>query len=242
MRTLEGYGRFNPLNIAGIFRRRQVSKYRSLMIKQERLVERVWQDVNQKPSKSTQEQLNEIGQTLSTQFPSDESKILPTSFGNSMRTLEEYPDIMYGLDGVTGWTRLQSVIPSEYQIIVNEQRLYRDFWVNSCFVVAILIAEVFLLFSIRPQNTMIAIILLLFLMSIAWWSYENANDAAQRFGDYVKSSFDLYIDELRQKLRLPQSDNPRAQREMWTKAIQGYTYRRSEILDEVFEHNNKDEG
>jgi hypothetical protein len=235
VRTLEGYGRFNPLHILRMLRKRKLRQFRLLRDQKNSLVEQVKRTGDARIDEMTQKQYDEISLKLSTQFPSEERKILPTSFGNSMKALEEYPEIMYGLDGVTGWTRLQSVIPTDYHAIISEQRLYRDFWVNLFFVFLLLLFETWLFLAIDLRRVAIAISLSLCLAAMMWWSHENANNAAQQFGEYVKSAFDLYINELGSKLRLPRSEDSKAQREIWTRVAQAYTYRRVDILDKVFE-------
>jgi hypothetical protein len=150
-----------------------------------------------------------------------------------MRALEEYAASMYGLDGVVGWTRLQAVIPTEYQTIIDGQRLYRDFWVNSCFVCFALLTEAILLCFLRPARIVVGLVLIVILVLLIWWTYESANTAAQRFGDYVRSAYDLYIDDLRQKLRLPKHDDPIGQRRIWFLTGQAYAYRSKHTLDKL---------
>ena len=241
IRFLEGYGSLNPLNSIKYFKNAQLKEFNGLMKTRDDLCHCLNSE-KKLSSNSCQlgdarskvaDELDKVALILSERFPAERNKLLPTSFGNAMRALEDYPEQMYGLDGVTGWTRLEAVIPREFQDLVNETRLYRDFWVN------ILFASIFLLLDVavvsvstipRPFRIICAGGALILLGAYA---YLRATDAACRFGSYARSAFDLYIDDLREKLKIPKSSNPEEQRLIWRQATSAYTYRRPDLLDRV---------
>jgi hypothetical protein len=45
---------------------------------------------------------------LAREFPATRDQLLPTRFGNAVRSFERHPRVRYGLDGVTAWPRVKS--------------------------------------------------------------------------------------------------------------------------------------
>ena len=74
-------------------------------------------------------------------FPSREDLQLPTSFGNAVRAFEEYPLLMYGIESITGWSRLHAVVPKEYRETLSGMRSSMDFWMNLWFLSFVVMGE-----------------------------------------------------------------------------------------------------
>jgi hypothetical protein len=235
IRILEGYGSFNPFNRLKFFKNAQIREFRSLCGLKNDIISNVqaMESTGTPVDAAVYDKLDEVGLILSTRFPSEERELLPTSFGNTMKSLESYSRIMYGLDGVTGWTRLQAVIPSEYQLTIDDQRLYRDFWANTWIVSFLLLLEAGFYSVVSPFRLLHTVVVVGLLLMVNFTAYMRTTSAACGFGDYVRSAFDLYIDDLGAKLRIPKAQDPKVQRDIWTKATQAYTYRLPGILDSV---------
>jgi len=237
VRTLEGYGRFNPLKKISLFTNIQVGEFRKLQkrrVELNHLIDIL--EITDKTKKSKEfeniyAELTKVALKLSTGFPSSESSVLPTSFGNAMRALEGYSTTLYGLDSIPGYTRLQGVIPSNYQTIIDEQRMYRDFWVNIFMITILLLCELMFFLTTKRFNPLAALGILPFLLLVCVTSYVSATSAAIGFGEYIKSAFDLYIDSLGEKLGIPKVEDPNLQRSIWLDATRAFLYIQKESLD-----------
>ncbi len=63
-------------------------------------------------------------------FPSGEGQVLPTSLGNTVRSFEDYPRVMYNLESITSWSRLNAVVPKEFRETMEDSRSTVDMWMN----------------------------------------------------------------------------------------------------------------
>jgi len=142
------------------------------------------------------------------EFPKPEY-ILPTRFGNVIRAFETYPNRIYGVDGITVWTRLIGVVPASYAEVLNAARAEVTFWVNICFLAvpfcatALLRAVLDLFRLTNPHNTPAALIFAVEAAAaalIAYLSYRCATERATAWGETVKGAFDLYLPSLAKQL------------------------------------------
>lgn len=239
IRFLEGYGKYNPFLILSYFTQAQAREFRGLQNQRDNLNKQL--DILEaagKPIECRRKEIDEIyavlkevSLKLTSRFPNEESDLLPTSFGNAMRAFERYPNKLYGLDGVTGYTRLQAVIPNEYQAIIDEQRMYLDFWVNTLLAAALLLFELLLFAATRRFNSLAALGLTSLLLLLCISSYQRATSSAIAFGAYIRSAFDLYIDRLGEQLGLPKVEDPKDQRKIWAEATRAYLYGIEDALE-----------
>lgn len=70
--------------------------------------------------------------------PSTQADILPTRFGNAIRSFETYAHDVYGADGVAVWLRLLSVASTDYASAVKDACTEVDFHVNCCMLALVL--------------------------------------------------------------------------------------------------------
>src|SRR5262249_42215615 len=73
-----------------------------------------------------QARIAELKRQLLREYPTSEMEILPTKFGNAIRAFEVYPRNVYGVDSISVWLRLTSVIPRDFQNAVNDARTQVD--------------------------------------------------------------------------------------------------------------------
>jgi hypothetical protein len=76
-----------------------------------------------------------LARELASDFPSKESSIMPTRFGNIMRSFEDYPRSVYGADSIPLWLHLLSVIPKDFLCVVEDAKtqvtcLLNVFWLS----------------------------------------------------------------------------------------------------------------
>lgn len=148
-------------------------------------------------------------------FPSGPDEVLPTRLGNVMKNTERYPWQRYDLAGVLMWPRLYAILRDRIAGQVDSARTSLDFM--------IVISALSVLFAVTAG-------ICLLLIGGTWWlfvlcfgggfllaylAYLSALGAAVTYGEQVKSAYDLYRNDLRQQLGLPQPDSLEEERAMW---------------------------
>lgn len=213
-RWLEGYGSYNPAQLLVSMEKR---RYRSLY----RAIDKYEDDIEYgKFVREEKAVLNllrasrdKLKRRATTRFPSDEDRILPTAFGNTMRAFEDYPYDMYCVDSIMVWTRLIGVIPKDFRGLIGAAKAETDFWINLWFLGLVALVEYlgFVIFLGRVRMLWLPLVAVLFTIVAA----VRARTAAVGWGDYVKASFDLFLPNLRSTLELPRPSDIKREREMW---------------------------
>ncbi|MBK8049295.1 MAG: hypothetical protein IPK16_20565 [Anaerolineales bacterium] len=111
IRILEGYGTFNPLKILMPIRR---GLYRRMQEELESLDDKyaAHLESGQPFSEKESRRRNQLTLHAAVSYPDDERYVMPTSFGNIIRSFETYSRVMYGIDAIPGWYRLlESFLP-----------------------------------------------------------------------------------------------------------------------------------
>lgn len=164
-------------------------------------------------------------------YPDDEDWILPTRFGNAFRAVEVYPRVIYGLDAVPLWPRLQAVLPQQFRDTLEESKAQLDFCLN-IMLSAVCITLAYAALALWYQHLPICWIPIIGTL-IAAIGYLLALSAVGQYGLYLKSAFDLYRQELAEQLgyELPQSIV--GEREMWQALSRMMIYRSSARAEQV---------
>ena len=187
---------------------------------------------------SMQERATRLRAELLENFPPNETDVLPTRFGNTIRSFEMYPREVYGVDSVPVWLRLASVISKDFTALIDDARAQVDCFVNiACLSFAIAAASLAdalkqaywdrLLFWQIPITFAETLAILKPLVqqdftvpaigfAVAFLSYRWATIRVVAWGDLVKSAFDCYLPALAKQLgfALPRTDAER--REFWS--------------------------
>jgi hypothetical protein len=229
LRTLEGYWLFDlgyKLNVL------QAHRWRSLRQKIEQLTaQRDECAAAGIPFPSTK-QRSRLMEEFATNFPSKESLVLPTSFGNAIRAFEDYPRVMYRLDSIPAWSRLNGVISKDYRELMDGSRSNMDFWMNLWFLALVVLAHYAALAAWhwtlpRPWLAIPGLLLLIYFAS------SQATAAAIGWGEWVKGAFDLYLIELLKKLEFKPPSHVAELRELCFKLSQMMIYRETKPLDDI---------
>jgi hypothetical protein len=229
-RIMEGYRKYNPLKLFGWMERR---RYQKVIDELEQLDDEYRECVESErefPVKSRTRR-NELMRQLAEEFPDKEEYLLPTPFGNVLRSFEVYPRYMYGFEAIDGWGRLLAVIPKDYLELIDAARAQVDFWVNLGVVFILLQIEYIVLAFIMgtPLQSWI-VILFIVLGTIAPM---RATSAAREWGDFVKAAFDVYRFNLLESLGIDLPKNREEERKLWTKYSQAIIYRLPETLPDL---------
>jgi hypothetical protein len=224
IRALEGYGTLNP---ARLLTRRTLRVFNKL----HRQISRI--DA-QKPLSDDQLSLRRrLRMRLANEFPESKQLILPTRFGNIVRAFERYPQIIYNIDAIRSWTRLQAVLPDPYKSSLDAAKAILDFYINLWFgSVLITISALIGIFSSSGGSSR-AMFLIAFLGSLsAILVAKSAQSAAAQWGELVKGAFDLYRGELCRQLGFELPRSIERERQMWAPICRTMIYRQSRYANE----------
>jgi hypothetical protein len=237
-RILEGYGNLNPLRL---LQGRVESEFRK---KRDRLR---WLD-NEYSKQSFTEKLrkerNTLMKELANNYPDHEDLLLSTAFGNTIRAFEIYPRVMYGMEGIEGWSRILAVVPREYRELIDDAKGQVDWWVNIGVMSFCFLFEVWLfIFSTWGLSPGWLYTMFNIFIPLGVWIILNhfvlsrATSAAIGWGEYVKSAFDLYRFNLLQSIGIDGPKNRAEEKLSWKKFSQAIIYRLPDTLPDVKENN-----
>ncbi len=229
-RLMEGYLAYNPLKaFAGLEKWRFHRLTRDL----EKLDDEYRECIAAKKEFPTKSRIkrNNLMRRLAEEFPDKEELILPTPFGNVLRSFEIYPRVMYGLDSIDAWGRLLAVIPKDYIDLIDTARAQVDFWINLGVIFILLQIEyIVLAFITKTPLQWWVVILFITLGTIAPL---RATSSAREWGDFVKSAFDVYRFNLLESLGIDAPKDREEERRLWTKYSQAIIYRLPDALPEL---------
>lgn len=226
IRFKEGYGTLNPLRV---LRRSELSKFRKL----QREIRRI---------DARRDALLELGLPLNSaqllrrrmlhrmaaeRFPDRESFLLPTAFGNTIRSWERYSYILYGVDAIPAWSRLMLVVPADSRTLADQDKTTVDFWVNLWFLSEILVL-VYLASAAIDGAVGAAWPLMAVPVSIV--ASIQARKAALSWGESVKAIFDVHLQALGSRMGLPGELSAVEQHKRWEQLSQAMIYRNVQAL------------
>ena len=235
-RLMEGYGSYNPLRIFGWWEKQ---RYLRVMDNLEKLDDeyRKYRDTEKEFPAKLRIRRNILMRQLAEEFPDKEEYLLPTPFGNVLRSFEVYPRVMYGLDSIDAWGRLLAVIPKDYLELINAAKSQVDFWINLELAVVLLLVEyeAFALLTGSSLNLWI-VFLLLVLGTIAPL---RATSAAGEWGGFIRAAFDVYRFKLLESLGINAPKNREEERRLWKQYSQAIIYRWPDSLPELKKDTNE---
>jgi len=229
-RFMEGYGTYNPMKLFGWFEKR---RYRQTLKELEKLENELSACKKEKKVFPVESRMKrrKLVRRLAVEFPDKEEFLLPTPFGNALRSFEIFPRVMYGLDSIPAWTRLLAIIPKEYTEMIDGAKAHVDFWANLGLVFILLQIEyVGLVFATRGQLNWWIVGLWIVLGIIAPL---RATSSAREWGNFVKSAFDVFGPKLREVLEIEEPENRQEEFTQWQKLSQALIYRLPEQLPEL---------
>lgn len=164
-------------------------------------------------------------------YPDDVKWVLPGPFGNRMRAAEVYPRVVYGLDAVPIWPRLQALLPADFRDLLNSAKAQLDFCVNVA-AAGILAGASYAVLCTYFERFPGWLPILAALATLAA-GYVLAVQSAKPYGLYVRAAFDLYRGELAVQLGLSIPESPADERKMWKLISQMIIYRSSWRFEEL---------
>ncbi len=229
-RLMEGYGKYNPVKLFAWFEKRRYQKTVSELEKLDDEYRECYAAKKDFPAKSRARR-NQLMRQLAEEFPDKEEFLLPTPFGNVLRSFEVYPRVMYGLESIDGWGRLLAVIPKDYIELIDAAKSQVDFWINMAVVFILLQIEyVGLVYILGNQLNLWIVLLFIVLGTIPPL---RATSAAREWGDFVKSGFDMFAPKMRETLGFDVPKDRDEESRQWTQFSQAIIYRLPDRIPEL---------
>jgi len=151
-------------------------------------------------------------------FPPEPEYVLPTRLGNAIRAFEYYANERYGIDPITLWSRLLSVIPEEFLNIIKDTIASFNFLINLVLIVLLLGLELLIL---PPYGNLEWRLLgVLGSLIISYLLYREAVKQAVAWGYNFNAAFDLYRRDLLKQLGFHPPSTLEKEKELWTKIMQ----------------------
>jgi len=226
IRTLEGYGKLNPLRLC---RSRQIYKFNKEV--KPVLEEKKRLDAARKIDPNAVSRLSDFSTLLLkavTYYPDEAEFVLPTKFGNIMRAAEVYPRVVYEIESIQAWNRLQLLLPNRAKEQIKESRAMLDFIVNLLFLSSLIIL-VYLGFSIwRHDSPHMFIPLIALLTIVVAWIYLPVT--ATQWGETIKSVFDIHRGLLARNLGFTVPKDPEEEVHMWDQISRMMVFRSREAF------------
>lgn len=138
-------------------------------------------------------------------------QLLPTRFGNAIRSFEVYPRLCYGLDGVTVWPRIELLLSDGERDVLSNAPTDVAFFINAAVLLplmgAFFITDAALTGGIAiPLWVQWIPYALPFAAAVA--AYRGAITAATRWGEPVRAAFDVHRLELYKRLGVKRPTGP----------------------------------
>ncbi len=156
-----------------------------------------------------------------------DKKIFPTNIGNTIAAFEDYPKTRYGMDSVYLWPRMLPILKDKkFLEFVQNEKTTMDFLLNLG-LVSLVVSTELLVFS---QSSMCVAGFFL-----AYVCYYAANAVAIDWGTMVCSAFDLYREDLRKALYLPEipAGSLKQEKEQWERISQFIVFAETNGFDEA---------
>lgn len=142
--------------------------------------------------------------------------IMPTKLGNVFKSMETYSEWKYGMVGVFFWTRIYLLMSEENKKTIDKIRAFVDMYVELTWIF-FFAAIVYLIVLTYNEKYIFLSLSLFILILFSLVSYYLAVESALDYGFYVRSIFDLYRDELWNKIKNKQFNklNSLPEKERW---------------------------
>jgi hypothetical protein len=153
---------------------------------------------------------------FSRNYPPYYTSLYPTKLGNIIRAFELHPYILYSIDPITMWPRLLSVVPQNYREQIDEEETKFSSMLNISFVLTIIAIECIAIHIQRPSAKLPVIVI--FLSVVSFIVYMQACSYAIYWGEYVRSTFDIYRLDLLKQIGIflkPETINIENEKHLW---------------------------
>ncbi|OCW56706.1 hypothetical protein [Hoeflea olei] len=172
-----------------------------------------------------------------TSYPDKTEFFLPFRIGNYLRAAEVYPRVVYGLDAIGSWQRLQTLISEELRGSISAARSQLFFAANVLVLTMIALAITIWLMMTTSQ---FSFPVLLGLGVVLYAARSLVFISGGAYGQVFAAAYDLHRTDLADKLGLEIPRNAEAERRMWTEVNRVFLYRSPHAWDRLTRFRKKD--
>jgi hypothetical protein len=147
-------------------------------------------------------------------YPVDDGQVVPSKFGNAIRSFETYGKNRFNLDSQTLWHELIAVSPKYVQAEIDSGRTSVDFFVT-CVYFALMFTIACIIVIVSRCFTAAMLLSIVVSLCFAWLSLWFAIQATDDWGDPVRSLVNLGRLPLAKKLGLELPATLDQEKEMW---------------------------
>lgn len=233
-----------PLQRIELARARQIRRKRDLLNKKIQRIEKWKQNwVRAKMPAYQQAKLkrinDRIGQWINLRdglaadydqrYPPKDSQIMPSRLGNILRAAEAYPQSRYHVDAVALWPRMVWAMDKEYMMNVDTANDQCSFLLNSSFLSGVFTlmswaASIYVwLFPSKAFSSIAYLLTGVITLIIAWFFYTASLLNVNKYGNLIRSSYDLFRFNLLEKLHLKLPVNIEEEKLVWEKITEFVT-------------------
>lgn len=155
-------------------------------------------------------------------FPCNADTIKGTTFGNVVRSFMNYPFRVYGISAAAVWPRLITFVPKDVLERVENAEARVDLEVNCIYLLSIFIITWGAYITFSSKLSLIWILLAAILSMIGL--YKLLVKDAIIWGNYVKSVFDNFRNDLLKQYNIEIPENLEEERKIWKKLNQRFLY------------------
>lgn len=160
-------------------------------------------------------------------YPPTEEEILPTKFGNILKSAETYPTSRYRIDSVPMWPRLIQVMPPAYYAKVDEASNQVSFLMNctilaACYAVMTIgisvyfaVSQIFQPSENYPLEVWVYLGLFLLAITVSIVFLRASELVVLEYGYLIRSSFDLFRRQLLRQLDFVPPLTLAAEQSLW---------------------------
>jgi hypothetical protein len=155
-----------------------------------------------------------LSQESAARYPADDGQVVPSKFGNAIRSFETYGKSRFNLDSQTLWHELITVSPKYIQAEIDSGRTSVDFFV-ACFYFSLLFIISCIIVIVLHGFSAAMFLSVVVSLCFAWLSSWFAIQATDDWGDPVRSLVNLGRLPLAKKLGLALPATLDQEKEMW---------------------------
>ena len=132
--------------------------------------------------------------------PKDETLLLPTAFGNTLRACERHSFVRWHLNGIAAWPYIENLLSPHEARVLADARSEVAFFVN-VWLLSLAAAAVMLVDTIEHKGGA-SVIVIVGAVVISRIAYAASIGAVSRWGEVVRASIDLHRLDMYRRLGL----------------------------------------
>ena len=148
-------------------------------------------------------------------YPRDPADTQPTSFGNVLAAIADYPRVVYAMEAFLWWPRLLPLLPTEYQDLLRTKETPMRAMLNLCLVSVYLAFLAVVVLGLLGTQELNALFILAAGLVLSHLCYRAAVTQAAELARTVWVAFDLYRSAILEHFHEEQPATLEEERLLW---------------------------